>query len=171
MDGAFSPPCQRMGAMVAFQCFDDFKRSLLSKWFILFSTYSEHTVYINNRVVTFVDPFRNFDEVLSSFAEQLVEGASFLESCSSFYEEENMKVGLSFCKCLPWSKNVTCFCSREFLLCSLQNNRENPIHIINVSIRTADTEDDDALVKAFTAFAQSKVRGHVWNKTHFYLNF
>ncbi|XP_027888987.1 acetyl-CoA carboxylase isoform X2 [Xiphophorus couchianus] len=95
MDGAFSPPCQRMGAMVAFQCFDDFKR--------------------------------NFDEVLSSFAEQLVEGASFLESCSSFYEEENMK-----------------------------NNRENPIHIINVSIRTADTEDDDALVKAFTAFAQSK---------------
>ncbi|PWA19506.1 hypothetical protein CCH79_00006981 [Gambusia affinis] len=95
MDGAFSPPCQRMGAMVAFQCFDDFKR--------------------------------NFDEVLSSFAEQLVEGASFLESCSSLYEEENMK-----------------------------NNRENPIHIINVSIRTADTEDDDALVKAFTAFAQSK---------------
>uniref|UniRef100_A0A3B3XQC9 acetyl-CoA carboxylase n=1 Tax=Poecilia mexicana TaxID=48701 RepID=A0A3B3XQC9_9TELE len=96
MDGALSPPCQRMGAMVAFQCFDDFKR--------------------------------NFDEVLSSFAEQLVEGASFLESCSSFYEEENMKVGLS----------------------------ENPIHIINVSIKTADTEDDDALVKAFTAFAQSK---------------
>uniref|UniRef100_A0A096M0T2 acetyl-CoA carboxylase n=1 Tax=Poecilia formosa TaxID=48698 RepID=A0A096M0T2_POEFO len=95
MDGALSPPCQRMGAMVAFQCFDDFKR--------------------------------NFDEVLSSFAEQLVEGASFLESCSSFYEEENMK-----------------------------NNRENPIHIINVSIKTADTEDDDALVKAFTAFAQSK---------------
>ncbi|XP_008416946.1 acetyl-CoA carboxylase isoform X2 [Poecilia reticulata] len=95
MDGAFSPPCQRMGAMVAFQCFDDFKR--------------------------------NFDEVLSSFAEQLMEGASFLESCSSFYEEENMK-----------------------------NNRENPIHIINVSIKTADTEDDDALVKAFTAFAQSK---------------
>lgn len=95
MDGAFSPPCQRMGAMVAFQCFDDFKR--------------------------------NFDEVLSSFAEPLMESSSFLESCSGFYEEENMK-----------------------------NNRENPIHIINVSIKTADTEDDDALVKAFTAFAQSK---------------
>lgn len=27
LDGALSPPCQRMGAMVAFQCFDDFKRS------------------------------------------------------------------------------------------------------------------------------------------------
>lgn len=42
-------------------------------------------------------------------------------------------------------------------LCRLQNKRENPIHIINVSIKTADTEDDDALVTALTAFAQSKV--------------
>uniref|UniRef100_A0A3Q3F6Y0 acetyl-CoA carboxylase n=1 Tax=Labrus bergylta TaxID=56723 RepID=A0A3Q3F6Y0_9LABR len=95
LDGAFSPPCQRMGAMVAFQCFDDFKR--------------------------------NVDEVLSSFAEPLLETAPFSESCSSLYEEENFK-----------------------------NIRENPIHIINVSIKTADTEDDDALVTAFTAFAQSK---------------
>lgn len=35
--------------------------------------------------------------------------------------------------------------------------RENPIHIINVSIKSADTEDDDALVTAFSDFAQSKV--------------
>ncbi|XP_034547322.1 acetyl-CoA carboxylase isoform X2 [Notolabrus celidotus] len=95
LEGAFSPPCQRMGAMVAFQCFDDFRR--------------------------------NFDEVLSSFAEPLLETAPFSESCSSLYEEENSK-----------------------------NTRENPIHIINVSIKTADTEDDDALVTAFTSFAQTK---------------
>uniref|UniRef100_A0A3B5AVX7 acetyl-CoA carboxylase n=1 Tax=Stegastes partitus TaxID=144197 RepID=A0A3B5AVX7_9TELE len=95
LEGALSPPCQRMGAMVAFQCFDDFTR--------------------------------NFDEVLSSFAEPLLESASFLESCSSLYEE------------------------------NFKNIKENPIHIINVSIKTADTEDDDALVTAFTAFAQSKV--------------
>lgn len=95
MEGAFSPPCQRMGAMVAFQCFDDFKR--------------------------------NFDEVLSSFAEPLLESPMFSESCSSLFDEESFK-----------------------------NTRENPIHIINVSIKTADTEDDDALVTAFTAFAQSK---------------
>ncbi|XP_008280276.1 acetyl-CoA carboxylase isoform X2 [Stegastes partitus] len=94
LEGALSPPCQRMGAMVAFQCFDDFTR--------------------------------NFDEVLSSFAEPLLESASFLESCSSLYEE------------------------------NFKNIKENPIHIINVSIKTADTEDDDALVTAFTAFAQSK---------------
>ncbi|KAL6114247.1 acacb [Pungitius sinensis] len=95
LEGAFSPPCQRMGAMVAFQCFEDFKR--------------------------------NFDEVLSSFAEPLFDSAPFSESCPSLFEDENFK-----------------------------NTRENPIHIINVSIKTADTEDDDALVTAFTAFAQSK---------------
>lgn len=38
-----------------------------------------------------------------------------------------------------------------------QNTRENPIHIINVSIKSADTEDDEALVKVFAAFTQSKV--------------
>lgn len=35
---------------------------------------------------------RNFDEVLSSFAEPLLESAPFSESCSSLYEEENFKV-------------------------------------------------------------------------------
>ncbi|XP_061907231.1 acetyl-CoA carboxylase isoform X1 [Entelurus aequoreus] len=95
LDGGLSPPCQRMGAMVAFQCFDDFTR--------------------------------NFDEVLCSFAEPLLENESFLESCSSFYEDENFK-----------------------------NTSENPIHIINVSIKSADTEDDDVLVAAFTSFTQSK---------------
>ncbi|KAM8886755.1 acetyl-CoA carboxylase isoform 2-T4 [Spinachia spinachia] len=95
LEGALSPPCQRMGAMVAFHCFEDFKR--------------------------------NFDEVLSSFAEPLLESAPFSESCPSLFEEETFK-----------------------------NTRENPIHIINVSIKTADTEDNDALVTAFAAFAQSK---------------
>ncbi|XP_033978244.1 acetyl-CoA carboxylase isoform X1 [Trematomus bernacchii] len=95
LEGALSPPCQRMGAMVAFQCFEEFKR--------------------------------NFDEVLSSFAEPLSESAPFTESCSSLFEEMNSR-----------------------------NTRENPIHIINVSIKTADTEDDDALVSTFTAFAESK---------------
>lgn len=35
LDGALSPPCQRMGAMVAFQCFDDFKRSVLTFFYLL----------------------------------------------------------------------------------------------------------------------------------------
>ncbi|KAK7934090.1 hypothetical protein WMY93_004986 [Mugilogobius chulae] len=95
LDGALSPPCQRMGAMVALQCFDDFKR--------------------------------NFDEILLSFADSFLENASLLESSSNFYDEEHLK-----------------------------NSRENPIHIINVSLKTADTEDDDALVSAFSDFTQSK---------------
>ena len=33
----------------------------------------------------------------------------------------------------------------------------NPIHIINVSIQSADTEEDDALVTELTAYTQSKV--------------
>ncbi|XP_030647474.1 acetyl-CoA carboxylase 2 [Chanos chanos] len=95
LEGALSPPCQRMGAMVAFQCFEDFKRS--------------------------------FDEVISCFADPLMESPLFSEACSSLYDEENSK-----------------------------NMRENPIHILNVSIKSADTEDDDALVTAFSTFAQSK---------------
>lgn len=50
-----------------------------------------------------------------------------------------------------------------------QNMKENPIHIINVSIKQADTEDDDALVSAFTTFAQSKVRYRNTMLLHFYL--
>lgn len=83
-------------------------------------------------------------------------------SCSGFYEEENMKVGQLFCKGWIWSNDFL-FVQPPASLPFLQNNSENPIHIINVSIKTADTEDDDALVKAFTAFAQSKVSGQIFN--------
>uniref|UniRef100_A0A4W4E308 acetyl-CoA carboxylase n=1 Tax=Electrophorus electricus TaxID=8005 RepID=A0A4W4E308_ELEEL len=96
LEGSLSPPCQRMGAMVAFRCFDDFKRC--------------------------------FDEVISCFADPLYESPLFSEVVPCLYDEESSK-----------------------------NMRENPIHIINVSIKSADTEDDDALVSAFTDFAQSKV--------------
>ncbi|KAI1900999.1 hypothetical protein AGOR_G00055620 [Albula goreensis] len=95
LEGALSPPCQRMGAMVAFQCFEDFKR--------------------------------NFDQVVSSFAEPLLESPLFAEACSTLYDEENCK-----------------------------SMKENPIHILNVSIKNADTEDDDDLVTTFSTFAQSK---------------
>ncbi|KAJ8379366.1 hypothetical protein SKAU_G00001440 [Synaphobranchus kaupii] len=95
LEGALSPPCQRMGAMVAFQCFEDFKR--------------------------------NFDEVISSFADPLLESPLFTEACSTLYDEENCK-----------------------------NMKENPIHILNVSIKNADTEDDDKLVTVFSTYAQSK---------------
>lgn len=36
--------------------------------------------------------YRNVDEVLSSFAEPLLESSPFSEACSSLYEDENLKV-------------------------------------------------------------------------------
>uniref|UniRef100_A0A672PKD8 acetyl-CoA carboxylase n=1 Tax=Sinocyclocheilus grahami TaxID=75366 RepID=A0A672PKD8_SINGR len=95
LEGALSPPCQRMGAMVAFHSFEHFKRC--------------------------------FDEVICRFADPLCESSLFSDGCSTFCDGESCK-----------------------------NMKENPIHIINVSIKQADTEDDDALVKDFTAFANSK---------------
>ncbi|XP_067262908.1 acetyl-CoA carboxylase 2 isoform X6 [Chanodichthys erythropterus] len=95
LEGALSPPCQRMGAMVAFHSFDHFKRC--------------------------------FDEVIFRFADPLCESSLFSDGCSTFCDGESCK-----------------------------NMKENPIHIINVSIKQADTEEDDALVSAFTAFAHSK---------------
>ncbi|KAG7274690.1 hypothetical protein CRUP_021131 [Coryphaenoides rupestris] len=95
LEGALSPPCQRMGAMVAFHCFEDFKR--------------------------------NIDEIISSFSNSFMESPLFLETCSSLYDDDSCK-----------------------------NMRENPIHIINVSIQSADTEEDDALVSELTAYTQSK---------------
>ncbi|XP_056313480.1 acetyl-CoA carboxylase isoform X3 [Danio aesculapii] len=95
LEGALSPPCQRMGAMVAFHSFDHFKRC--------------------------------FDEVICRFVDPLCESSLFFDGCSTFCDGESCK-----------------------------NMKENPIHIINVSIKQADTEDDDALVTAFTAFAYSK---------------
>uniref|UniRef100_A0A8C1I3A1 acetyl-CoA carboxylase n=1 Tax=Cyprinus carpio carpio TaxID=630221 RepID=A0A8C1I3A1_CYPCA len=95
LEGALSPPCQRMGAMVAFHSFEHFKRC--------------------------------FDEVIGRFADPLCESSLFSDGCSTFCDGESCK-----------------------------NMKENPIHIINVSIKQADTEDDDALVIDFTAFIQMK---------------
>ncbi|XP_039627737.1 acetyl-CoA carboxylase isoform X2 [Polypterus senegalus] len=95
MEGAFSPPCQRMGAMVAFERLEDLTR--------------------------------NFDELISCFADPLLESPLFTEARTTLYDEED-------CKSL----------------------KEDPIHIINVSIRTADEQNDDDLVKALGTYAQSK---------------
>ncbi|XP_066466005.1 acetyl-CoA carboxylase 2 isoform X2 [Tiliqua scincoides] len=95
MDSGFSPLCQRMGAMVAFDRFEDFTR--------------------------------NFDEVISCFADPPLESPLFSEARVTLYDEED-------------NKNV----------------QEEPIHILNVAIRWADHFEDEKLVPIFRAFAQSK---------------
>ncbi|XP_053219260.1 acetyl-CoA carboxylase 2 isoform X2 [Podarcis raffonei] len=96
MDSGFSPLCQRMGAMVAFDRFGDFTR--------------------------------NFDEVISCFADpNPSESPLFSEVRATLYDEEDSK-----------------------------NLREEPIHILNVAIRWAEHHEDEELVPVFRAFAQSK---------------
>lgn len=91
LDGALSPPCQRMGAMVAFQCFDDFKRSHSRQWCfsVVSSLWMTETLTGACLLAFFCS---NFDEVLCSFAEPLLEEASFSDSCSGLYDEEICKV-------------------------------------------------------------------------------
>uniref|UniRef100_A0A8C6J096 Uncharacterized protein n=1 Tax=Melopsittacus undulatus TaxID=13146 RepID=A0A8C6J096_MELUD len=95
MDSGFSPLSQRLGAMVAFDRFEDFTR--------------------------------NFDEVMSCFANPPSESAYLNEPRATIYEEEEAK-----------------------------NIHEEPIHILNVALRWADHAEDEKLVPIFRAFAQSK---------------
>ncbi|NXG35796.1 ACACB carboxylase, partial [Dromaius novaehollandiae] len=95
MDSGFSPLSQRMGAMVAFDRFEDFTR--------------------------------NFNEVISCFADPPLENSLFSEARATIYDEEDAK-----------------------------NIREEPIHILNVVLRWVDHLEDEKLVPIFRAFAQSK---------------
>ncbi|XP_009995147.1 PREDICTED: acetyl-CoA carboxylase 2 [Chaetura pelagica] len=95
MDSGFSPLSQRMGAMVAFNKFEDFTR--------------------------------NFDEVISCFANPPSESALFSEARATVYEEEDAK-----------------------------SLREEPIHILNIALHCAECAEDEKLVPIFRAFAQSK---------------
>ncbi|XP_031193342.1 acetyl-CoA carboxylase 2 isoform X3 [Mastomys coucha] len=70
---------------------------------------------------------RNFDEVISCFANVPVDMPLFSKPCTSLYSEEDSK-----------------------------SLREEPIHILNVAIQCADHMEDEVLVPVFRAFVQSK---------------
>ncbi|EPY87349.1 acetyl-CoA carboxylase 2 [Camelus ferus] len=95
MDSGFSPLCQRMGAMVAFQRFEDFTR--------------------------------NFDEVISCFANVPKDTPLFSKARTTLFSEDDSK-----------------------------SLREEPIHILNVAIQYADHLEDEQLVPIFRTFVQSK---------------
>uniref|UniRef100_A0A2K5QF51 acetyl-CoA carboxylase n=1 Tax=Cebus imitator TaxID=2715852 RepID=A0A2K5QF51_CEBIM len=75
----------------------------------------------------FEDFTRNFDEVISCFANVPKDTPLFSEARTSLYSEDD-------CKSL----------------------REEPIHILNVSIQCADRLEDEALVPILRTFVQSK---------------
>ncbi|XP_063028939.1 acetyl-CoA carboxylase 2 [Melospiza melodia melodia] len=94
MDSGFCPGSQRMGVMVAFRRFEDFKR--------------------------------NFDEVIWCFSNSL-NSELLSDAQATTYDEEDTK-----------------------------NIHEEPIHILNIALCSADHAEDEKLVPIFRAFAQSK---------------
>uniref|UniRef100_A0A3Q3IDI1 acetyl-CoA carboxylase n=1 Tax=Monopterus albus TaxID=43700 RepID=A0A3Q3IDI1_MONAL len=96
LDTSFTPPCQRMGAMVAFRSFQEFTRLVL--------------------------------DVLSCFSDSPPPSPSFPEGGNPvLYGEEDNK-----------------------------SARDEPIHILNVAIKTDCDIDDDGLAAQFREFTQSK---------------
>nr|DBA33810.1 TPA: hypothetical protein GDO54_001441 [Pyxicephalus adspersus] len=96
LDTSFTPPCQRMGGMVAFRTFDDFVRM--------------------------------FDDVMSCFSDSPPQSPIFPEAGHpSLYDEDDNK-----------------------------SIRDEPIHILNIAIKTDCDIDDDGLASMFREFTQNK---------------
>ncbi|XP_047665611.1 acetyl-CoA carboxylase 1 isoform X16 [Tachysurus fulvidraco] len=96
LDTSFTPPCQRMGAMVSFRSFQEFTR--------------------------------NINDVLICFSDSPPTSPSFPEGGNPvLYGEEDNKSAL-----------------------------DEPIHILNVAIKTDSDIDDDGLAAMFREFTQSK---------------
>ncbi|KAG9493211.1 hypothetical protein GDO78_001235 [Eleutherodactylus coqui] len=96
LDTSFTPPCQRMGGMVAFRTFNDFVRM--------------------------------FDDVMSCFSDSPPQSPIFPEAGHpSLYDEDDNK-----------------------------SIRDEPIHILNIAIKTDCDIDDDSLAAMFRDFTQNK---------------
>uniref|UniRef100_A0A6Q2Z1R9 acetyl-CoA carboxylase n=1 Tax=Esox lucius TaxID=8010 RepID=A0A6Q2Z1R9_ESOLU len=100
LDNSFTPPCQRMGAMVSFRSFQEFTR--------------------------------NIKDVMSCFSDSPPPSPTFPEGGNPvLYGEED----------------------------SIQ---DEPVHILNVAIKSDSDIDDDGLAAMFREFTQSKVRCQVF---------
>nr|XP_014343158.1 PREDICTED: acetyl-CoA carboxylase isoform X1 [Latimeria chalumnae] len=96
LDTSFTPPCQRMGAMVSFRTFEDFVRI--------------------------------FDDVMSCFSDSPPQSPTFPEAGHpSLYDEDDNK-----------------------------SARDEPIHILNVAIKTDGDINDEGLAAMFREFTQAK---------------
>uniref|UniRef100_A0A8C9TV64 acetyl-CoA carboxylase n=1 Tax=Scleropages formosus TaxID=113540 RepID=A0A8C9TV64_SCLFO len=96
LDTSFTPPCQRMGAMVSFRSFQDFTR--------------------------------NIKDVMSCFSDSPPPSPTFPEGGNPvLYGEDDSK-----------------------------STQDEPIHILNIAIKTDGDIDDDGLAAVFREFTQSK---------------
>uniref|UniRef100_A0A8C7N4E1 acetyl-CoA carboxylase n=1 Tax=Oncorhynchus kisutch TaxID=8019 RepID=A0A8C7N4E1_ONCKI len=96
LDTSFTPPCQRMGAMVSFRSFQEFTRDI--------------------------------KDVMSCFSDSPPHSPSFPEGGNPVFA----------CMCLS------------------QSIQDEPVHILNVAIKTDSDIDDDGLAAMFREFTQSE---------------
>ncbi|XP_060699469.1 acetyl-CoA carboxylase 2 isoform X2 [Hemiscyllium ocellatum] len=76
---------------------------------------------------TFEDLVKNFEEVISCFADPFLDSPLFSETRSTFFDQTD-----------------------------IQNLKEEPIHILIVALKEVDSEQDDELVPIFSKFCQSQ---------------
>lgn len=77
-----------------------------------------------------------------------------------------MITGIGLYYCVPQNKNKKTTC----LYFVIQSVQDEPIHILNVAIKTDSDIDDDGLAANFREFTQSKV-GAVYDETFISLDF
>lgn len=100
---------------------------------------------------------RNFDEVISCFANMPRDIPLFSKAHASLYSEDDSTVSVRVGSRLRRGRGGAPGPSTTHPVLLSQSLREEPIHILNVAIQCADHLEDEELVPIFRTFAQSKV--------------
>lgn len=109
----------------------------------------------------FVLPIRNIKDVLSCFTDSPPPSPTFPEGGNPvlYGEEDNKVIKIRSVKVTGWS--LTCIVVQlrtKVCICVVfQSVQDEPIHILNVAIKTDSSIDDDSLAASFREFTQSKV--------------
>lgn len=109
----------------------------------------------------FVLPIRNITDVLSCFTDSPPPSPTFPEGGNPvlYVEEDNKVIKIRSVKVTGWS--LTCIIVQlrtQVCICVVfQSVQDEPIHILNVAIKTDSNIDDDSLAASFREFTQSKV--------------
>lgn len=101
--------------------------------------------------------------MISCFANSPSDSRLLSEAQATAYDEEDAKVGMKLLLIAPGGAGtaVMLLARVDWGFCC-QNIREEPIHILNVALCSADHMEDEKLVPIFRAFAQSKVCRWGW---------
>lgn len=96
--------------------------------------------------------------MISCFANSPSDSGLLSEAQATIYDEEDTKVGMKLLLILPGGAGTAVMLLPRLTVgFCCQNIREEPIHILNIALCSADHVEDEKLVPIFRAFAQSKV--------------